>query len=60
MAGLTLGLQAACPLLRPSYIKSSPDSLADHAALEFNSGSDAVVDVVVPDEAGRTAEVETE
>ena len=25
-----------------------------------NSGSDAVVDVVVPDEAGRTAEVETE
>ena len=25
-----------------------------------NGGSDAVVDVVVPDEAGRTAEVETE
>jgi hypothetical protein len=25
-----------------------------------NSGSDAVVDVVVPDEAGHTAEVETE
>jgi hypothetical protein len=49
-------MPASTALLSPARTR-----LADHAALEFNSGSDALVDdVVVPDEAGRTAEVETE